>query len=281
MKYFLLSVLAIFILVTSCDSLQSEDPDNAIISFSGYYLLKDEINQRIPSGLSKADSLTWLEDYKKQWLKNHIIIEKAKNELPKSQLNIEPDVVQYTADLLMYKYESFYVKNKINTKVSPDEIKTFYSENEAALKSTKVLVKATYVEVLNSVKDRYKVAQWLPSKSEKNQEKLKAYCFQKAKVFDDFEGEWIELNSLKKISNAKEFSKSKISLHKVIQVQNDSTTQYFLIIDVINKGSLLPMKYAKQEIVRAIMNKRKSLMFDELNEKINQTVEKELIELSK
>ena len=40
----------------------------------------------------------------------------------------------------------------------------------------------------------------------------------------------------------------------------------------------MPMKYAKDEIVRAIINKRKDRMLDELNQKINQMVDKKIQE---
>jgi hypothetical protein len=130
----------------------------------------------------------------------------------------------------------------------------------------------------NTVKDRYKVKQWLPSKSEKNQEKLKIFCFHNATVFDDFEGEWIDLNTLKRLSNSKEFKQNTIDVNKVFQVKIDSVTRYFLINEVIYKGQVMPLKYAKDEIVRSIINRRKDRMLDELNQKINQEVDKKIQE---
>ena len=137
-----------------------DTPEDIIIEYSDKYLSSSDI--KLPKGIifSEEDSLKWIEDAKKQWLLNQIIIEKSIKDLPSSELNIENDLLQYKADLLRYKYENYFIKNKIKTQVSSSEIKDFYQKNKKALKSSKTLVKAIYIEVRNTVKDRYKIKQW-------------------------------------------------------------------------------------------------------------------------
>ena len=273
MKY-LVSILLVFILF-SCDSFRSENPSELVLTYANENLVLDDIECNFPKGITAKDSLSWIEDFKKQWIRNQIIINKVEKELPNSELNIKSELLQYKADLLKFRFENYYIKNKINTQVSLDEIELFYDNNKNSLKVLNVLVKATYVEIPNTVKDRYKVKQWLPSKNEKYQEKLKVYCFQNAVVYDDFEGDWIELNILKRLSDSKELRKSKLEINKVIYSKNESTTRYFLINEIIYKGSVMPLEYAKKEIVHMVINNRKSQIIEELNRRIEQAVEAE------
>ena len=273
MKYFF--TLVLIVVLFSCDSFRSEKPKEIVLSYANQNLILKDIKDNFPKGITEKDSLGWINDFKKQWIRNQIIINKVEKELPSSELNIEAELLQYKSDLLKFRFENYYIKNKINSQVPLEEINSFYNNNKAALRVLNVLVKASYIEVPNTVKDRYKVRQWLPSKNEKNQEKLKVYCLQNAVVFDDFGGDWVELNILKRLSDSKEFRKNKLEINKVVYSKNDSTTRYFLIHEAIYKGSILPLEYAQEEVVRLIINNRKSQIIEELNRKIEQTVDAE------
>lgn len=260
----------------SCKQFSAVDPDDVIIEYADKVLSIDAILNNIPEGLSAEDSLKWSKDFADQWLRNQIIIAKAVKNLPKSQLNIDTEILQYKSDLLKYKYENYYLRNKINTQVSTSEIDTFYSHNKSALISTKPLVKATYIAVSNTIKDRYKVKQWLVSKREKDHENLKVYAFKNAKVFDDFEEEWIELNSLKLLSHSNLLKENKSILNKVIEQRNDSLTHYMLIKEMVLVGQIMPLEYAKDEIVKIIVNRRKNKLLEEFSSKIDQDLKHQL-----
>ncbi len=276
MRSIFLIILVGLIWISSCKNISSDVSEDAIFEYSNQYLTLSDINFPKNIGFSKEDSIQWVEDYKKQWLYNQIIIEKAGKYLPKSELNIENDLLQYRADLLKYKYENYFIKNKIKTQVSSSEISEFYQKNQKALKSSKTLVKAIYIEIQNTVKDKYKIKQWLASKKEQNQEKLKDYCFKNANVFDDFEDEWIEFNLLKLMSHSRQLKESKSILNRVIEQKNDSLTYYFLVNEIVFKGELMPIEYAKPEIAKTIINKRRIQLLEEFNYKINQELEAQL-----
>ena len=271
MKLFLL-VLIIFTFF-SCNRYSLDEPDGLVLSYEKENLVLQDTIDNYPKENALEDSLRWIEGFKKQWIRNQIIISKVTKELPNSELNIESEMIQYKADLLKFRFENYYIKNKINTQVSLNEINLFYNNNKAALRVLNVLVKSTFIEVSNTVKDRYKVRQWLASKNPRFQEKLKTYCLNNALVFDDFEGDWILLDNLKKLLDAKELRKRKVDVDKVIYVRNDSNTRYLLIHEIKNKGELMPIEYAQKEIVRLIINKRKTEIIDELNRRIEQSVE--------
>jgi len=157
--------------------------------------------------------------------------------------------------------------------VSDSEIKAYYDKNKDNLLTTKTLVKATYIEISNTVKDRYKIKSWLRSKRDKDQEKLRIYCFQNAKVFDDFDEEWVELSKLRLVSKSEKLQADRVYKHKVFEQRNDTLTHYIFIEDITKKGQIMPLNYAQKEIVRIIINKRKQRLIEELNQKINQQVE--------
>jgi hypothetical protein len=247
-------------------------PDDLIAEHAGQYLSMKQVSSQLQNCKTQSDSISKIEEIKNTWLKHQLIISKAEKELPSSDLQIDLDLLQYKADLLRYKYDNYYINKKINTQVSQQAVEVFYEENKSVLQATETLVKSVYIEIPTDIKDRYKAKQWLSSTNEKDQDKLKVYCFQHANVFDDFENQWVALESLQKMSQSPLLIESKIKENKIVEYQTESTTYYILINEIINRGDIMPLEYAKDKIVTMIINNRKRDLRKELDNKLNEQV---------
>jgi len=276
MKLFFLLSFGILLSLVSCNNSVENNSENIVVAYQSEALHQKEIEKFCPQNLSKEDSLNWVKDFKRQWLKNQIIIGKAEKELPKYEKDISLELLQYKADLLKFRYENYYIKNKINTQISNSEIEDYYTENKSRLLLQEDLVKAIYIEIPNTVKNRYRVKQWLVSKREKDEDKLKVFCFQNATVFDDFDGNWIKLKQLKLITQSDKLQSNRIVENKVIEQRDKQSTHYVLISEWIKKGEIMPLNYAKPEIIKIIRNKRKSQLLEVLNQKITDQVNEQL-----
>ena len=270
--FFLMSVLFLF----SCNNSTKEDSENIVLKYNEETLYKTDIPNLVPLKLSKKDSLNWVEDFKRRWLKNQIIISKAEKELPKQEKNIEQELLQYKADLLKFRFENYYIKNKINNQISNSEIEDYYDKNKSTLILQESIVKAIYIEIPNHIKNRYKVKQWLVSKRERDEDKLKVFCFQNADVFDDFEGNWVKVRQLRQLTQSNKLQTNKIIKNRVIEQRGPNSTHYVFVTELIKKGEIMPLNYAKQEIMKLIRNKRKNQLLDLLNQKITEQVNEQL-----
>ncbi len=275
MRYiiYLLFIATLFLL--SC-TISTEEKEDVLVSYNQQTLLWSDIEYLYPNSLSKEDSLDWIETVKREWLNNQIIIVKAEKELPNQEKDIKLELLQYQADLLKFKFENYYIKNKINTHISNSEIEDYYNKYKPTLIVLEPLVKAVYIEIPNTVKKRYKVKQWLLSKREKDEEKLKVFCFQNAKVFDDFEGNWVKLKQLRLITQSDKLQINRIVENIVVEQKDDETTHYIFINKIIKKGAIMPFAYAKKEIMKIIRNKRKSRLLEVFNGKIEEQVNQQL-----
>jgi len=274
MKYKVQFLIVSLFFLISCSISTENESEDSVLSYNEHNLNLKELLNYLPKDLSVDDSLKWVKQFEKTWLRNQIIIQKSEKELPKKELDIELELLQYKSDLLLYKYENFYIKNKINTQVSNSEIENFYKENKSVLLSLNPLVKATYIVIPNTVRDKYKVRQWLVSSREKDADRLKLYCFHNAKVFDDFDGEWIALEKLRLMSASDKLRVNRGIENRVIEQKNDSVTHYIFIDELVKKGEVMPLDYARDEIVKIIINKRKNILENELNQKLDEQVEK-------
>lgn len=273
MKYFALIYIGLALIITSCNNFLSENKEGVIFSYDGNYLTINDIKREQIKDLDVKDSIAWVDNFKKQWLINQVMIKKAEKILPAANKDISVDLLQYKADLLKYQFEDYYLKKKINTKVTRAEVEDYYFKNKESLITLEPIVKAIYIEFPNTIKKSYKVKHWLASSKEKDQEKLKNYCYQNAKVFDDFDDNWVRLSSLRFLTKDKGLTENGIILNKVIEYKNDSSSYYILINKLVKRKKVMPLEYAKDEVASIIINKRKRKLLEELDFEINQTVD--------
>ncbi len=267
--YILLIGIFMALFFVACNQKPKHD-DTVVLTYKGKQLTQEDVNLHFANISSITDSLEELERYKKSWLSKQIIITEANNKLPAKAVNVQEQMLQYEADLLYFKYINYYIENKLNKQVSIAEIDTFYNAHSDVLISTEPLIKSVYIEVPKKLKGAYKVKYWIKSSKKKHQDKLNAFCYKNAKVYDDFEGQWMPYSRLSKLTNIA--SKKKIKKGQLIETHNDSLKQFLYISNIVKKGETIPREYADKMVTEMIINLRKKKLQNELEIEIEDKV---------
>ena len=236
-------------------------------------LYYDDVLAIMPKGLSKNDSLKFIEKAKNDWLFQEIIIKKAKNYLPSTELNIEYLVEKYKADLLKYKYENYYIEKKLNKNISDQELTNYYEHNKHAFIAQEDLVKIILVKINKKAPRRYVLKQWLGSKNIKQQERLQEYCFKYAIECNDFDNQWVSLNKKLKAIHLAPLSHT-IKQHEFIENKDSAFYYYIYVEDLIKKGEIAPLSYIKEEVAQSILYRKKAELIQNLEQNIKEEVNK-------
>ncbi len=267
--YILLLGIFVALFFASCNQM-GEHVDTVVLTYKDNELTQEDINLHFANISSTTDSLEELERYKRSWLSKQIIITEANKKLPAKELSVKEQMLQYEADLLYFKYVNYYIENKLNKQVSIAEIDTFYNAHSDILISPEPLIKSVYIEVPLKVRDAYKIRYWVRLGGKKYQEKLKTFCYQNAKVYDDFEGQWMTYGELSKVTNIS--SERRVWQGQLVETQNDSLKQFLYIEEIIEKGEIVPREYADKMITEMIINLRKKKLQNELETEIENKV---------
>ena len=112
---FKIIVLVLVIGLFSC----SKEEGSPLAKVYDNYLYEKDIEGLVPEGLSSSDSLSFVQNYIKQWVESQIILNKAKK-------NIDDDFTRqledYKNSLILNSYEAKIVNQLIDTNVSQQEI---------------------------------------------------------------------------------------------------------------------------------------------------------------
>ena len=139
--------LLLILLVSSCQ-LKEVSSDKIVARVNNQYLYASEVNNHIRANLSSADSTSMAKNYINAWVKEQLLLEKAVFNLnPSQQTSLENLIRQYRNDLFIKNYQEEWIKYRMDTLVTPQEIEAYYKENKQNFKLHQDLVRGRYVQL--------------------------------------------------------------------------------------------------------------------------------------
>lgn len=134
------SLLAALLMLTACG--QQADDSPVVASVYGRELHQSALEGLVPAGIGSDDSLTIVNNYIDQWIRQAVILAKAEKNV---EDDFERELQEYRNSLLAYAYERQIVDQMLDTMVSTDEIYSYYRQHKDDFLLKNSIVKAVYV----------------------------------------------------------------------------------------------------------------------------------------
>lgn len=264
----ILFALALFI--SSCQLFDGRNAsEKPLARVHDKYLFPSDIADLQVSGLSDKDSTMIVKNYIERWIRNQLMVAQAETNLSEEEKNLEKQLENYRSSLLIYKYKQNLLKNKLDTVISEEEIKSYYLENETNFLLSDHVIRGVYLKLPRSAPGLWRVRSWYRSDDDEDIEKLEEYCYEHADVYEWYNEDWVYFDDILEkipvnISNRESF----LRYNNRIDVR-DSSHQYFLSIREYKlSGTKAPLSMVSDEIKSIILNKRKIKFVEGLENEI-------------
>ncbi len=252
-------LIALAFAATSCDFFRSEAKPEAVARVNDWYLYKDEVEDLVPLNVSKEDSLIIVNNYIHRWATNKILIGAAEinlNQEKQDQLN--KLVNQYKIDLYSKAYIEEVVKQSVDTVISPEEIKNYYSENKENFKTNATLVRLRYIylEKDNPKFETIRQKFFDFRKSDSSFWETNVLQFREFALNDSV---WVEMSQVYSRlpfinpDNRQQY----ISSGKSIQHHDGKLTYLVKVTSLLDKNQIAPLQFVEPTLREVILNKRK------------------------
>lgn len=254
--FFLILIILTF---SSCDFFNKKVKFTAIARVKDSYLYREELNNLVPKGTSKQDSLLIVRSFIDRWASQKLLINAAEVNLDdEEKAAFDLLIKQYKIDLYTKAYIEKVVKKTLDTIISEEELKEYYKNNKENFKTNGTLVRLRYI---NLSKDNPKFesikSKFLDFK--KSDKKFwDTYALQ-CKSFALNDSIWVDLSSIyDKLPFINPDNRDQyIASGKTIQ-HSDSLDVYLVKIrQIIDKNQIAPFDYLKPTLKEVILNKRK------------------------
>lgn len=260
-----ISLLPLIFLFVSCQFFKRETVDSTSVArVNSNYLYHSEIEDIIPNDASKEDSLMLANNYIQNWIKEHLVLDKAEQNLKPEHRNFEKQIEEYRKSLIIYSYENQLINEILDTNVNDEEISTFYNLNLSNFILHNDIVKVRYVKVNKNAPNIKKAQRLYKSSKPDDEEKLKEYAHQYAEKFHFDKNEWVLFKEIKKELPANSLQPESIKSKTSIIIEDTLFFYFINFIDYKMENENSPLSFEKDNIKNMIINKRKIKMLNQL-----------------
>lgn len=249
-------ILIFVISLYSCLYFDSNS-DIFVAKFQNSTLYYNDIQHLVPSGLQKNDSIELVHSIREKWVKEQLLLNKAKLNLPLSQQEVRSQVVSYENALIIHAYQKELVNQKLDTLVNESDINQYYENNKTNFILDKDIVKVNFIKLNKEVPYLWKMRSLFTKTDEESMLNLEDYCYQFAQSYF-LKDNWQYLNDvLLSLPNDFSFSNSTLYEGKSIEL-TDHNFHYFLYIKKYrSRGNVSPLSMVQNQIISIIINRRK------------------------
>lgn len=249
--------------------------DDILVKVGESTLTNADLVSAMPSRLSARDSISFADNFIRQWINNRIFYNVAEKNIPDLE-QIDRLVSQYRQQLIIFEYQKQLISEKLDKEISEPDIENFYNENVDKFKLNSSIIKGLFLKIPENDPQINQVRKWYRSNTPQNIENIEKYSLKGAIIYEYFFDRWVSFDEVMEnipygVQNEIDFLKT----HKNLEV-NEGGFYYLLNIDdYLLKGEKEPFDFARRQIRDILINKRKMQFFKDFEKDLyNRALEK-------
>lgn len=263
-------VFVVALFFWSCVKTSKEKDTEAIARVNDSYLYLADIQNLVPAGTSKKDSLNLVKDYITRWAMQQLLMHQAEKNVSKiQQQEFEVLINQYKIDLYTKAYLEGLVQTKVDTLITNQEIEAYYQKNKTNLRATVPLVKMRFINLVKGSSKLTAIQSKFLKFSKKDRQDLQKQAIQfKSYALND--SLWIDSNQVyEKLPFINQENSAQFMIAgKAFQYSDSSSVWLVKVKDMINKNNILPLQYCKPIIKQLLLNNRKTDLINKIQKEI-------------
>ena len=266
----LFGFLCSLLVLLSCSRENSKNKADAIARVNNEYLYQSDLENLVPAGTPKKDSIAIVKDFINRWATQQLLIDNANKNISKNkQIELDELINQYKIDLYSKAYLEQLVITKIDTVITNEEIEKYYNTNKSNFKANSQLVKLRYISLVKGNNKLATISAKFSSFKSKDKKDLKNLAIQfKDYAFND--SIWVDIDQVYERlpfvnkENVTKYIDTGISYQYV-----DSTSVWLVKVkDMVHKNEVVPLSYILPTIKQIILNKRKTDLINKIQTEI-------------
>ena len=256
-------VVAVVFMVCSCNSYSN---DSAVVARIGSHVLyESDIENLVPTGTSRRDSIAMLQQYINTWALKYLLITKAEKEIPNIKNEINKEVEDYRNSLIAYKFERLYINQRLDTVVTESESNQYYTENKDDLILKNPVVKSRVIKISSSSPNIARIRSMYRAEDISGVEELEQICYNSADKYQNFNNQWVDISLVMRELPANNINfKEYFKIRNYIELQDSLYSYLAFFYEIIPANSLAPVEFYQKRIAEAIIGKRKQELMSKL-----------------
>lgn len=257
--------IILILLIISCE-LENNSKEEPIARVNDNFLFFSEIQESLDENMSQNDSMLAVNSAINNWASKKLLYEKAIFNLSNSKQNeLDLLVKSYESDLYISNYEKEWLKTRVDTIVSNDQLQSYYNENKNKFRLRQDILLARFIELPIENFNKTQIVRSFRRLNFQDKIYLDSISLQfKSSFIND--SVWLrpELFFNKfKIENKIKYNRY-LRKKSFFEIKDLESLYLVYISDILRKNDYAPMSYVKPTLVQILLNKRKLEMKKQL-----------------
>lgn len=256
---------------SSCNYFKQDEREKgeAVARVYDRLLYQEDVRELVPKELSGNDSLAFVQNYINAWAKDQLMLYKAEYNLTESQKNFEDQIAEYRRDLLKFAYRQEYIRQKLDTAVSSQDLEQHFEESKDNYLLNEHILRASYMVVRNEAPNLDDAVDWFLAGDSAASAKAENYALQYAFRFKLNEKSWQNFEQVAKQLNLQDTQAEEFLAGKDVRNWSDSVNTYLMRIHEYRlRGDQAPLSYVDEVVRNVIVNKRKLQLLESLEQNL-------------
>jgi hypothetical protein len=221
------------------------------------FLYQQDIEDLGLKNATASDSAKIVSEYIENWVRHQLMLEYAYKNLPQEKLNIEQQIQDYRESLIIYIYETEYLRQNMDTTITESEKRQFYEDNTDHFLLGNDLVRMVYLKLPATITPDDSLRLWMEQYDEESKYRIQQYAYTNALEYNLDDSLWFDRLSIGSNISEELAESYDLSRSQIIEVQDSSFIIFARISDFKIKESTAPFSYVEDQVERMIINKRK------------------------
>ena len=250
----------------SCKAISEFFDSGEIVAQAGSAKLKRaDLDQVIPSGLNPEDSTRLAKQFINTWALDQIFLERAVQQLSKTEMDVTKELEVYRRSLLKFRYEQLYINERLDTLVTDDEVQEYYETHKDRFVLQRPVVKARFISIAADSPVLKTIKQKMSSDEAEDILEADSLAFSSAYRFTTWNNAWIDASTL-----AREFGQESASVLAsmktgwIERTDTSGVSDIAFIAEMTPKGTMSPIEYSSPFIKDMIISARKQSLITSL-----------------
>ena len=232
--------------------------DAVVARVGEHRLMRSELAEYIPAGVSPEDSVGLAQQYIKAWAEELLFLDMAESRLSKEEQDVSKELEEYRRTLLKYRYEERYINERLDTLISDEEVRNYYQEHTDKFLVERPLLKARYMIIPADSRSLKKIKELMSSDDAMDAIAADSLAFTAALRYVDSSDNWMDAILLARDLGTDEVSMMKALKGRSIELKgDDGNLRVAWVVDIVQKGSPAPLDYCAERIKDVILSARK------------------------
>ena len=266
MRKTLISFLLLPALLCSCNAISSLIHDDEVVArVCLTKLYKSEVERFIPNMIPAEDSTRLAEQYINTWAMDLLYLDVAETQLSKEELDVTADLEDFRRSLLKYRYEQRYINDRLDTLITEDQIRQYYTAHADDFELKRPVLKVRFVDVMKDSPNMDAILKMMSSMEYDDIQRADTLAKSTALRWFDSAETWMDAGEL-----AKSFGldwESMLSHLKgdMIRYEPEDRTDLMAayVVEIQRKGTA-PLEFVSERIRDILMSARKHDLMNSL-----------------